>query len=227
MYNILVEICREAFLASSLGFKGGTACFFFYGLPRFSVDLDFDILIKEVTDGELKQIASRLADIFQRQNLKIKDHWIKRKTLFFLLSHQSGSQSLKIEISRRDYPNTYEIKDFYGLSLRVMSRADMFAHKLIAATERKNIAMRDFFDLHFFFKEGWPINEEIVKLRTGKSLKEYLILLKDFAGEKITARNALSGLGELVDEKQKVWIKNSLKKELIGIIDFYLAKIIS
>ena len=45
---ILVQILKEIYsnitIASLLGFKGGTAAYLFYNLPRFSVDLDFNLL---------------------------------------------------------------------------------------------------------------------------------------------------------------------------------------
>ena len=44
MLQILKDIFSDADLADCLGFKGGTALMLFYGLPRFSVDLDFTLL---------------------------------------------------------------------------------------------------------------------------------------------------------------------------------------
>ena len=44
LVEILQAIFRNPTVRSSLGFKGGTAAMLFYGLPRFSVDLDFDLL---------------------------------------------------------------------------------------------------------------------------------------------------------------------------------------
>lgn len=42
--QILKDIYSDIELANCLGFKGGTALMFFYDLPRFSVDLDFNLL---------------------------------------------------------------------------------------------------------------------------------------------------------------------------------------
>jgi predicted nucleotidyltransferase component of viral defense system len=44
MLQILRDIYSDLELANALGFKGGTALMFFYNLPRFSVDLDFNLL---------------------------------------------------------------------------------------------------------------------------------------------------------------------------------------
>ena len=50
MLRILNDIFTDKELAASLAFKGGTALMFFYQLPRFSVDLDFNLLCLEKSD---------------------------------------------------------------------------------------------------------------------------------------------------------------------------------
>jgi predicted nucleotidyltransferase component of viral defense system len=44
MKQILTQAFRRNKLLAHLAFKGGTCLCFFYNLPRFSVDLDFDWL---------------------------------------------------------------------------------------------------------------------------------------------------------------------------------------
>ena len=44
LFQILKDVYTDTSIAPYLGFKGGTAAFMFYGLDRFSVDLDFDLL---------------------------------------------------------------------------------------------------------------------------------------------------------------------------------------
>ena len=44
LFQILKDIYADTTLSPFLGFKGGTAALMFYGLNRFSVDLDFDLL---------------------------------------------------------------------------------------------------------------------------------------------------------------------------------------
>jgi len=58
MINILLKLYKATEVASVLGFKGGTAAYLFYDLPRFSVDLDFDLLKKldkKARDGLVKK----------------------------------------------------------------------------------------------------------------------------------------------------------------------------
>ena len=45
MGQILKDIYTDVTISPLLGFKGGTCAYFFYNLPRFSVDLDFDLLV--------------------------------------------------------------------------------------------------------------------------------------------------------------------------------------
>ncbi len=47
MVQILKDVYADIELANCLGFKGGTALMFFYDLPRFSVDLDFNLLCNQ------------------------------------------------------------------------------------------------------------------------------------------------------------------------------------
>ncbi|KKP67421.1 MAG: hypothetical protein UR66_C0015G0006 [Candidatus Moranbacteria bacterium GW2011_GWE1_35_17] len=210
MKNLLKDIYSHRLLAVVLGFKGGTACYFFHQLPRFSVDLDFDLLdagrVDEVFET-MKKIIDKYGEleIFQR----------KRNTLFYLLKYQQGKQKIKIEISLRNKNNNFEIKRLYGFSVLSMTKEDMFANKLVAATERKKTAHRDFYDINFFLKNLWDINEEIIAERTGKNLKEYLIFLIKYVEKNITQKNMLDGLGEVLDDAQKDSVKATLKRDLL------------
>ena len=99
----------------------------------------------------------------------------------------------------------------------VMVKEDMFAHKLAALLDRKNVANRDIFDIWFFLKNHYEINEKIIKTRTGLKLKEYLNKCVKFL-EKYNDKYILQGIGELIDEKQKVWVKNKLKNEVLFLL---------
>lgn len=50
MAQILSMIFKNKDLCNVLGFKGGTALMFFHGLPRFSTDLDFNLLDTDKLD---------------------------------------------------------------------------------------------------------------------------------------------------------------------------------
>src|SRR3989344_1932109 len=153
LLKILKDIFSDSMIGPILGFKGGTAAYFFHGLSRFSVDLDFDLLHLE----KQEQVFGRVKKILESYGtLKQADQ--QRFGLFYLLSYDhkiAGSQNIKIDINLRQFGSRYEIRPYLGISMKVMVPADMFAHKLVAMTERAT--NRDVFDVWFFSKNGWPI----------------------------------------------------------------------
>lgn len=48
-----------------------------------------------------------------------------------------------------------------GITVLIMKKEDMFAHKLFAFLARKNMANRDIFDIHFFLRNNWSVNREL------------------------------------------------------------------
>lgn len=206
--KILADIYSNKHLQAKLAFKGGTCLYFFHGLNRFSTDLDFNLLGGgEFNNEELTEIL--------KQYLILEENISKRNTWFWLGSFEKGRQKIKVEISKRDYPDTYETKDFYGFTVQTMTTDCMFAHKLCAITDRKKPQNRDLFDTLFMFEKGFKINEEIIKQRTGKELREYFKELVEFIEKNINPAMILDGLGEVLDEKQKIEIKNDLIKKLL------------
>ncbi len=216
MARILKDIYGDVEISSSLGFKGGTAAYFFHNLPRFSVDLDFDLL-NSSSDKEL--IFSKIENILKKYGT-IKEKRIKRWTIFFLLSYGDEDHNIKVEISTRSHNNQYEMKEYLGISMLTAKKETLFAGKLIALTGRKNIAMRDVYDIYFFAKNNWDIDGEIIKFWTGGNIKECLDKSVK-ALEKIGEREILQGLGEVLEEKEKEWVRNNLKKETIFLLRNY------
>jgi hypothetical protein len=106
-------------------------------------------------------------------------------------------------------------KNFYGFTIKTLSEDCMFAHKLCAVTDRKKMQNRDIYDSLFMFERGFDINEDIIEIRTGKSLKEYLVYLFDFINKNIKPNLILDGLGEVLDNKRKNWVKNNLISRLL------------
>ncbi|MEA3355079.1 MAG: nucleotidyl transferase AbiEii/AbiGii toxin family protein [Patescibacteria group bacterium] len=206
--KILIDLARQKSLVSKLGFKGGTALFLFYGLDRFSTDLDFDL----IDSVDILNIG--LIDEVIKKSLNILDEKEKRHTLFWIGSYEKGLQKVKIEVNLREFPNEYEIKDFRGYSVLVMKPEYMFAHKLCAVLDRKNLQNRDLYDVWFMFENSFPINEDIIKLRTGKKLKKYFKDLLKSINSLSENYDILAGLGEVLSKSKKDWVKNKLLIEL-------------
>jgi predicted nucleotidyltransferase component of viral defense system len=211
--NILVKILKDIYTDISvgpfLGFKGGTAAYLFYELNRVSLDLDFDLL-DEAKEDYIFEKVEKIAG----QYGKIKESRKKRFNLFLLLSYEDDAPNIKIEINRREFGSRYEVKSYLGISMKVMVRDDMFAHKLVAMYERIGAANRDIYDVWFFLNKDWPINKKIVEERTGMPFKNFLEKCIE-ALEKLPDRGILAGMGELLDEKQKTWAKEKLRTETI------------
>ncbi|HQQ38478.1 MAG TPA: nucleotidyl transferase AbiEii/AbiGii toxin family protein, partial [bacterium] len=205
-----------------LGFKGDTCTYFFYILPRFPVDLKVDVL--EVTEENQKMVFEKIVAILSKYGT-IKDQYIKRFTVFALLSYGDEDHNVKVEINVRklaeNMKDLYEMKEYLGISMMVAKKDYLFAGKLAALTLRTETAMRDIFDIQYFAKNHWDINAEVIKNFTGKTVKEYLPDCVAFI-EKVKDSQMLQGLGELIDnEKQKDWVRNHLKADAIFMLKNY------
>jgi len=153
---------------------------------------------------------------------KIKDEASKYYGLLLVLNYGVEERNLKVEISNREYPDSYQIQNYLGIPIRVMVPEDMFAHKLCALTDRKSIANRDIFDIYYFLNQSISINKEIVVLRTKMEFEVYL----DYCIETIKSikkGSLLDGLGELVDKETKTFVKNKLQSETISLLEIYKA----
>ena len=191
LFQILKDIYEDKELSGILGFKGGTALMFFYDLPRFSVDLDFNLL----NPDKEKQVYNKITGI-------LSEH------------------KLKIEISKRDFDDSYEIKNLLGVSIKVMVKPDMFAHKLCAILDRKAITNRDIFDCWFFMNSKTPLNKSIVEKRMGMPLPDYLQKCIDML-QTMSDKGLLNGLGELMDDEMKNFVRHKLRTESITLMKFY------
>lgn len=218
--NILLQILKDIYsdptIAPFLGFKGGTAAFMFYDLNRNSVDLDFDLL-----DESKEQIVFEKIQKIAASYGKVVDPRIKRFNLLVVISYDEKSQNIKVEVNRRDFGSKYELKNLLGISMLVMVKEDMFAHKLMAMYERVGKTSRDIFDVYSFAKNNWPINKAIIENRSNKTFKEVLQGCIDLL-EKMDNRHILDGLGESLTESQKDWARAKLKPETIFFLKLLL-----
>ena len=223
--NILIKILKDIYtdptISPILGFKGGTAATFFYDLDRFSMDLDFDLLDSEKED----YVFDRVKAIIEKYGT-LKEARKKRFNPLYVLSYDDkniNAQSVKVEINRREFGSKYAVESFLGISMQVMVKEDMAAHKLCAMYERIGKTNRDIFDVQFFFSHDWPVNKKIIEERMGVSYADFL--KKCIEGlEKFDDNNVLSGMGELLTEKQKAWTKAKLKSEALFSLRLALEK---
>ena len=215
LIQILKDIYSDIELSNSLGFKGGTALMFFYDLPRFSVDLDFNLLDKEQEDLVYKKVRKILLKYG-----KIHDEAKKDYGPLVVLNYGYGERKLKVEISNRTFEYHYEIKNLLGINVQVMVQEDLFAHKLCALLDRDSVTNRDIFDCWFFMEKRTPINKYIVEDRMKMPLTKYLQQCIDLL-ESMSDKGLLQGLGELMDSSMKKFMQTKMKSETISLLKFY------
>ncbi|MEK7539965.1 MAG: nucleotidyl transferase AbiEii/AbiGii toxin family protein [Patescibacteria group bacterium] len=222
LIKILKDIYTDATISPILGFKGGTAATFFYDLDRFSVDLDFDLL----NPGKEDYVFERVKAIIENYGI-LKAAQKKRFNLLYVLSYDDkdiNAPNVKVEINRREFGSRYSVESFLGISMLVMVKEDMAAHKLCAMYERIGKTNRDIFDVQFFLSHDWPVNKKIVEDRMEVSYAEFLKKCIELM-EKFKDGNVLSGMGELLlSEKQKSWVKAKLKSEVLFLLRLALEK---
>ena len=215
LIQILKDIYSDTVLSNCLGFKGGTALMFFYDLPRFSIDLDFNLLDKEQEDlvyNKVRKILLKYGTIYD----EAKKHFGP----LVVLNYGYGERKLKIEISNRVFENRYEIRNLLGINVKIMVQEDMFAHKLCALLDRNSITNRDIFDCWFFMEKRTPINKDIVEFRMEMPLAEYLQQCIDLL-ESMSDKGLLQGLGELMEDNMKQFVQSGMRSETISLLKFY------
>jgi len=215
LVQILKDIYSDLELSNCLGFKGGTALMFFYDLPRFSVDLDFnliDITKEDSVYAKVRNIVLKHGTIF--------DEAKKFYGPLIVLDYGFGERKLKVEISNRQSGDRYEIKNLLGINIRVMVAEDMFAHKLCALLDRETVTARDVFDNWFFMQKHIPVNSSIVEYLMNMPFPEYIErCIRKL--ESLNNKELLMGLGELTDNKMKNFVRNRLKEDTIILLRFY------
>ena len=215
LVQILKDIYTDIELANNLGFKGGTALMFFYDLPRFSVDLDFNLLDvkkEDIVYRKVRKILLKYGTIF--------DEAKKFYGPIIVLDYGFKERKLKVEISSRIFDNRYEIKNLLGINIKVMVQEDMFAHKLCALLDRNVITNRDIFDCWFFMQKQTPVNKSIVESRMEMPLADYLQECIEHL-ESISDKGLLNGMGELMDNKIKKNVQIKMRLEVIELLKFY------
>lgn len=193
--SALREIMQEIALAGlsrtdffeNAAFYGGTALRIFYGLDRFSDDLDFSLLEKN-PDFSLETYFAAIVTEFEaigmKVNIKEKDKRIKTSIeSAFLKSNtiwkelvledivqQAGIQSnksikIKIEVDCEP-PLGYKTEEKlllrpFSFYVKCFTRSNLFAGKMHALLFRKwknRIKGRDWYDLEWYIKNGIPLD---------------------------------------------------------------------
>lgn len=205
---VLLGLWRGKFFEHA-AFYGGTATRIFHGLPRFSEDMDFSLLVPDAKyslspyvtyiEEELRAYGFDVAIVLKSQNADsaIESAFVKmntRKGFFKLgvpqsvIERLSREQVMKVKFEiDTDPPDDFNTETKYlyipqAFSVRLFDLQSMFAGKLHAAIARgwKNrVKGRDWFDLVWFF--GRNINASLAHLRARLIQTGHLGTQNDFS----------------------------------------------
>ncbi len=180
---VLAALGRGDFFKHAL-FQGGSCLRIFYGLNRFSEDLDF-ILQKPAPDFQLKNYLRYLTDELSAYGYNIEitdrekaDSTIKKaflkdgslgKVIHLRHSKQTGTPAkirIKLEVDTNPpLGSGYELQylDFPFVSaVAVQDKPSLFAGKIHALLCRNYIKGRDWYDFIWYTSQGIGINYEFL-----------------------------------------------------------------
>lgn len=170
-------------------FMGGTAMRYFYRLPRFSEDLDFNT--PSLRYQEFENILERIEKDLSREGLSATISAGKRKNLYTakllfidimerygITDGRGVNLMIKIEINRPDWELNTDSKVFsmygYNFTPILMSRGNLLSEKICALLNRKR--GRDIYDTLYMLRKKFPFNENVLKANNIKLPVEDTIL---------------------------------------------------
>lgn len=227
LLRLLAEIADNSQLCASLIFKGGTAASMLGFLDRFSVDLDFDLKPKAAS----RLLLTEFRRIFATLNLSV--HRQSSKTLSFVLKYpnpKAGRNSIKLNA----LPNTVRSNRYEPQYLAEIDRVftcqtieTMVANKLVAPMERfrkyRVVAGRDFYDIHYFFMQGYRYEPSLITERTKLSLPDFFQKLLVFTQRRVNQTIINQDLSVLLPTDSFQRIRKALKTEVMVMLQNELA----
>jgi predicted nucleotidyltransferase component of viral defense system len=241
--DALREIMQEITLAAlsrtdffeKAAFYGGTALRIFYGLDRFSEDLDFSLLKADegftlepyfsaiLTEFEALGIKVRINEKEKAKRSSIESAFLKTETIWKELVledilKQTGVKSnkpikIKIEVDRNP-PLGFQTEEKllirpFSFYVRCFKLPSLFAGKLHALLYRKwnnRVKGRDWYDLEWYIKKGIPLDAAHFLLRAQDTT--------DWNAEIITNEQIL----ELINHKIESVSFTNIKEDVIRFI---------
>ncbi len=184
--NGLREVMQEVALAGlyrggffdRAAFYGGTALRIFYGLPRFSEDLDFSLLAED-PDFSLEPYFRAVVDEFLALGLDveislkkklvptgIESAFLKSDTRQFSLAvHGEKTVKIKFEVDTRP-PLGFSTEEKlllepFSFYVKCFALPDLFAgkmHALLFRNWKTRVKGRDWYDFEWYIKKGVPLH---------------------------------------------------------------------
>jgi predicted nucleotidyltransferase component of viral defense system len=228
----LAGLSRAGFFEKA-AFYGGTALRIFYGLDRFSEDLDFSLLaadpdfsLGKYQDAIIDEFKSLGMEVSIREKQKtnknnIESAFLKSETLWKELVlesiipqnglNQVANIKIKIEIDREP-PLGFETEEKLLLKpisfyVKCLTLPNLFAGKMHALLFRKwknNVKGRDWYDMEWYIKKGIPLN-----------LSHFVIRAKDSGDwnkDSITEEEFRQLLSNKIDNVKMDYVINDIKR---------------
>ncbi len=191
LINLLLKAISVNRISNDLEFKGGTALYLFHGLDRFSEDLDFTYIGKDIEIGEridyylepvIKDLGLSYKVSKNKGNVIVRDSSGAisgtRTELFIegpLFEKTGVRHKIKIDISVRNdtimKPEAAKLASKYGdvgtILVYAMLIEEILTEKFCAITERSKA--RDLYDAYFMLKyKSAPYNESMIAEKLNK-----------------------------------------------------------
>jgi predicted nucleotidyltransferase component of viral defense system len=198
MQEIALAGLQRAGFFEKAAFYGGTALRIFYGLDRFSEDLDFSLLEVNpqfLLDKYLEAIKVEFASLGMQVSVKekqktnqnnIESAFLKSETIWkeLVLEHvipqnginQTANIKIKLEVDTEP-PQGFETEEKlllkpFSFYVKCFSLPDLFAGKMHALLFRKwknNVKGRDWYDMEWYIKKGVALHLNHFLLRAKDS----------------------------------------------------------
>ena len=239
--DALREIMQEITLAGlnragffeKAAFYGETALRIFYGLDRFSEDLDFSLLAvdpdfslekyQEAIINEFAALGMEVSISEKQRTVKsnINSAFLKSETIWKELVlegviPQNGLKEvacikIKIEVDKKP-PLGFSTEEKlllkpFSFYVKCLSLPDLFAGKMHALLFRKwgtNVKGRDWYDMEWYIKKGYPLNLNHFLLRAIDS--------GDWKEETINEEEFRKLLSEKIDNIKMDYVKTDISR---------------
>jgi predicted nucleotidyltransferase component of viral defense system len=218
MQEIALAGLQRAGFFEKAAFYGGTALRIFYGLDRFSEDLDFSLLavnpgfsLDKYLDAILMEFESLGMKVSVKEKQKnsqsnIQSAFLKSETIWKELIlediipqsglDQKANIKIKLEVDTSP-PLGFETEERlllkpFSFYVKCFAVSDLFAGKMHALLFRKwgnNIKGRDWYDMEWYIKKATPLN-----------LKHFLLRAQD-SGDWLNAKITEAEFRELLNNR--------------------------
>ena len=247
MQEIALAGLHRAGFFEKAAFYGGTALRIFYGLDRFSEDLDFSLLevdsdfsLNKYLDAVLAEFESLGMQVSVREKQKtnqrnIESAFLKSETIWkeLILEDiipQSGLDQkanilIKLEVDREP-PLGFQTEERlllkpFSVYVKCFTISDLFAGKMHALLFRKwgsNVKGRDWYDMEWYIKQGSTLNLNHFLLRAQDS--------GDWEKETITNEDFRELLRARIDTVDMTRVKADIRRFIPDqkVLDIWSAK---